>query len=130
MSTLHPHEHLEHHLPRGTPGSYVLGFALSIALTLFAFWMAPLLPRGALYPALVAAALAQLVVQLVLFLHLGRESGPRWNLTAFAFMLVVVGILVVGTLWIMYNLQHMQVPLPTSADLFLHGAVAPQNQLQ
>jgi len=53
-------------------------------------------------------ALVQLVVQLVLFLHVGQEEKPRFNLLALSFGLITVVILVGGTLWIMQNLMHMQ----------------------
>jgi cytochrome o ubiquinol oxidase operon protein cyoD len=47
----------------------------------------------------------------VFFLHLGRESKPRWNLNALLFAVLVVVIIVFGSLWIMHNLNyHMQNP--------------------
>jgi cytochrome o ubiquinol oxidase subunit IV len=57
-------------------------------------------------PILVTLAILQLVVQLMLFLHLGDEPKPRWNLLAFLFAVLVVAIVVGGTLWIMYELSH------------------------
>ena len=56
--------------------------------------------------AIIFLAVVQLVVQLVFFLHLGRERQPRWNLLAFAFMAIVLLILVLGSLWIMNNLNY------------------------
>jgi hypothetical protein len=45
------------------------------------------------------------------------------------FALTIIGILVGGTLWIMSNLAHLHMPLPTTTDLYDHGVVAPQNEL-
>jgi cytochrome o ubiquinol oxidase subunit IV len=55
---------------------------------------------------IVALALVQLFIQLIFFLHLGRESKPRWNLSALAFAVIVVVILVFGSLWIMASLDY------------------------
>jgi cytochrome o ubiquinol oxidase operon protein cyoD len=108
--------------------TYSIGFALSILLTLFAFWVVPGLPAVLIYPALIFLALAQLLVQLICFLHLGSGAQSRWNLAALAFTIIIVGILVAGSLWIMYNLSHMMVPPPSDAN-FLPGGITPQHSL-
>ncbi len=84
---------------------YILGFVLSIILTLAAFSL-----KGVemAVPILITLATVQLLVQLVLFLHVGSEQKPRWNLAALALALIIVAILVGGTLWIMNNLAHNQ----------------------
>jgi len=93
---------------------YIIGFGLSIFLTFLAFGLVGehvqtghLFPsHTVLIPVLIGLAIAQLLVQLVFFLHLGQESKPRWNLVAFCFALLIVIILVGGTLWIMRNLAQ------------------------
>ena len=94
--------------------SYVSGFIISLILTLLAFGLVmqyldsnnEALPQGILIPTVIALAITQLIVQLVFFLHLGRESKPRFNLTAFLFMILVVVLLAGGSLWIMGNLDY------------------------
>lgn len=94
--------------------SYISGFVISLILTLTAFALVAqhidssheALPHAVLIPIVVGLAITQLVVQLVFFLHLGRESKPRFNLTAFLFMIMVVVLLVGGSLWIMANLDY------------------------
>jgi len=50
----------------------------------------------------------QMLVHLVFFLHLDRSSESRWNVNAAAFTVVVIGIIVIGTLWVMHNMNvHM-----------------------
>ncbi len=96
--------------------TYILGFALSLTLTVVAFGIVEFhLSSGHEFPShpvsialLVGLALVQLVVQLTLFLHVGQEEKPRYNLLALSFALITVVILVGGTLWIMQNLMHMQ----------------------
>ena len=97
-----------HESGHGSVLSYTVGYALSIVLTLVAYYVASkqVTTGWALIYALCALAVAQLFVQLSFFLHLGRESKPRWNLTVFLFALMVVIILVFGSLWIMKNLSY------------------------
>lgn len=97
--------------PDAAPGSvraYTVGFALSLLVTLVAYAIASgnLAHGWTLIYILAGLALLQLFVQLVCFLHLGRESKPRWNLTVFAFAAMVVVIVVFGSLWIMKNLSY------------------------
>ncbi len=91
-----------------SPKSYLVGFLLSLGLTLAAYFMVShhLGSGGVLMSIVVCLALVQLLVQLKFFLHLGSETKPRWNLLVFSFMLGVLLILVFGSLWIMYNLNY------------------------
>lgn len=98
----------KHETAHGTVRSYTVGFVLSLLLTMTAYLLVThnLLHDWSLIYVLAMLAVAQLMVQLVCFLHLGRESRPRWNLTAALFAVMVVGIVVFGSLWIMKNLQY------------------------
>ncbi len=88
--------------------SYVVGFILSLAFTLTAYVLVVqrTLSRRILIIAVTILALAQFFTQLLFFLHLGRETKPRWKLLVFLFMTMIVAILVFGSLWIMYNLNY------------------------
>lgn len=92
----------------GTLKSYVIGFILSLVLTLASFLLVSehLLPAWTLILTIVGLAVVQVVVQLLFFLHLGSDSKPYWNIIIFLFMLVIMAILVIGSLWIMYNLDY------------------------
>ena len=72
-------------------GAYGIGFALSVILTVAAFYpvMVPgTLPAGWLLPTLATLAVVQIVVHLVCFLHMSAGSEQRWNVTAFGFALL------------------------------------------
>lgn len=86
--------------------SYIVGFILSILITLMAyiFVVNHLWPKETLTYIVMGLAIVQLVVQLVFFLHLGR--GDNWKLVTFILALVIVLIIVVGSLWIMDNLNY------------------------
>ena len=113
--------------------AYVLGLALSLTLTLLAFGLVEShILTGHLFPThevarfwLVIFAVIQLGVQLELFMHLGDEPKPRWNMLALSFAVIVVTIIVGGTLWIMSNLSHMQ---QSSGFPFIGTSVTPQSE--
>lgn len=100
--------------------TYVIGFVLSIVLTLAAYFLVAnqLLSGSNLDGVIIALSLAQIFVQLWFFLHLGDEPKPYWNLLAFGFMALVVIILVAGSLWIMYTLDYRMMPtMPTETGV-------------
>lgn len=99
---------LAQEVSHGRLSSYVTGFLASIYLTVTAYLLVAhhLFNGWALVMTIAGLAVVQLVVQLVFFLHLGKESKPRWNLMAFLFMLLVVIIVVSGSLWIISNLNY------------------------
>ena len=107
----------------GSLGSYVTGFVLAILLTLVPF---VLVMSGALAPdttlvVVFAAAVVQILVHLRYFLHLDGSSEQRWNLTALVFTVIVIGLLVGGSIWIMYNLRGRTMipgaPAPTTSQM-------------
>lgn len=95
----------QHH---GTVASYTYGFVYSIMLTLAAYLIITqqVLSGVAAMLAIAGLALIQLMVQLLMFLHLGREKKPRWKQLVFVFMLAILLIVVGGSLWIMKHLTH------------------------
>ncbi|WP_029044009.1 MULTISPECIES: cytochrome o ubiquinol oxidase subunit IV [Cupriavidus] len=92
----------------GSARSYNIGFALSAILTVipFALIMHPVLSRPATLLLAVAFAVAQLVVQLVFFLHMNRSSEGGWNLISFVFTLVILFIIVALSVWIIWSMHY------------------------
>lgn len=102
----------------GSTASYTVGFILCVVLTLVAYFMVVnnVFNGWNLIYAIVALAVVQLVVQLLFFLHLGREPEPRWNLLVFDFMALILIIVVFGSIWIMKNLDyHTMTPQETDS---------------
>lgn len=91
----------------GSLKSYMIGFILSVILTVipFAMVMSDSASHSLIVGTVVASAVIQIVVHLVFFLHMNTSSEDRWNLVAFLFTVVIIFIVVVGSLWIMYNLN-------------------------
>lgn len=108
----------KHDAGHGSLGSYATGFVLSILFTLAPYHIVTgkLIEGPLLVVALISFALLQLMVQLIFFLHVGRESHPRWNTMALLFAVMVVFIVVVGSLWIMDNLNYNMMMSPTEMN--------------
>ncbi len=92
----------------GTVKSYLTGFVLSVILTVipFALVMNPMLPKVATFWIVVVFAVIQVIVHLIYFLHINTSPEQHWNLIALAFSVLIIGLLVVLSLWIMYNVHH------------------------
>lgn len=86
---------------------YIVGFLCSVALTLAAYVLARygVLNKPLMIVALSLLALMQFIVQLVFFLHIGKEFSPRLKLIVMLFMIMIVIILVGGSIWIMDNID-------------------------
>jgi cytochrome o ubiquinol oxidase subunit IV len=87
--------------------SYIIGFALSMVLTVipFAMVMFGLGSRTFILAGIALAAIVQIVVHLHYFLHLDRSSEQSWNLQAILFTFLIIVILIAGSLWIMFTLH-------------------------
>ena len=102
----------------GTNATYFIGFLLSMVLTIVGYLLVRKhIANHHLYPsdtfltvALPLLAVVQLFAQLVFFLHLDRESKPRWNLLVLGFAVIVVLIILIGSLWIMNHLDYNMSP--------------------
>lgn len=104
---------------RGTLGTYITGFVLSLLLTGTAYALVwghvhsahERFSHHFIIPVVLGLAVLQLLVQLVFFLHLSRQSKPRWNMLMLAFAFIVIFIVVGGSVWIMDSLNyHMTMP--------------------
>lgn len=92
----------------GSVKSYIIGFILSIILTIVPYFIVVkhMLPVEVMAIVVFVLAIGQLFIQLVFFLHLNSSSEQRWNLITIMFTAVVLLILVIGTIWIMWNLNY------------------------
>ena len=92
----------------GTLSAYIVGFIASLLLTgvSFALVITRAITGDNLIYALISLALIQAFFQLLCFLHLGQEAKPRWESVIFWFMVLVLSIIVLGTFWIMFDLDN------------------------
>ena len=107
-----------HTASHGSVTSYVVGFVLSMVLTLasFAAIMTDAVPHGMRLTAIVVLCVAQLVLQLVCFLHLGSAPGQRENTAVFVCTALLIAIVVAGSLWVMHNANVNMMPMQMTKE--------------
>jgi cytochrome o ubiquinol oxidase subunit IV len=102
----------------GSLRSYLIGFILSVILTAVPFWLVmtgALDSKQATAFAIMAFAVVQIVVHMVYFLHMNAKSEGGWSMLALIFTLIIVGIALTGSLWVMYHLNANM--MPTMEDM-------------
>lgn len=94
--------------------NYLIGLVLASALTIASFWVASgtaLLYGPGVLMGLAALAVAQMGVHLVFFLHITTGADNTNNALALAFGGLIVGLVIAGTVWIMFHLNaNMALP--------------------
>jgi cytochrome o ubiquinol oxidase operon protein cyoD len=106
----------EHNVPEAIR-NYLIGLGLAAILTVASFWVASgtaLLYAPGVPMALAALAVAQMGVHLAFFLHITTGPDNTNNALALAFGALIVGLVIAGSLWIMYHLNGNMMP---SSDL-------------
>lgn len=101
--------------------TYGIGFLLSFLLTCTAFLVVSGvsggsidLTRGEVIALLAGLASVQLVLQVIFFLHMSTERRARWSLLSGLFAVMVVLIIVIGSIWVMNNLNYNMMPKDTT----------------
>lgn len=87
---------------------YAIGFLLSILFTVLPFicTLHHFFSKKILFFVILFCALTQIIVHFVYFLHLDFSKKNSWNITSLFFILIIVCIIMFGSIWIMYNLNH------------------------
>ena len=104
-------EHAE--VPHASLKGYTIGFVLSVVLTAIPFW---LVMTGAIRDhnvtilSITALAAVQIVVHMLYFLHLSPRAEGGWSLSALIFTAILVGIVLIGSIWVMYHLNVNMMP--------------------
>lgn len=106
------HDDLAHEESHGSYKSYWIGFGLSVVLTAIPFWlvMTRTLTNQATALIIMAFAAVQMVVHMIFFLHMNRRAEGGWSMMALLFTIVIVGIALSGSLWVMYHMNANMMP--------------------
>ena len=101
-------EHSHGGAAHGSVKEYVWGLIWSVILTVIPFGlvMSGVAGTGLAMTIILLCAIAQVFVQLVFFLHMNTSSEQTWNLVSAVFIVVIVAIVVLGSVWIMQHLNH------------------------
>ncbi|WP_293775669.1 cytochrome o ubiquinol oxidase subunit IV [uncultured Oxalicibacterium sp.] len=105
----HDHDDGYHATTKG----YVVGFILSVILTAIPFWLV----MGNVFEnsnttafVILGFAAVQIVVHMIYFLHMNGKVEGGWSMLALMFTVVVVIIMLAGSIWVMYHLNHNMMP--------------------
>ncbi|WP_320200274.1 cytochrome o ubiquinol oxidase subunit IV [Agrobacterium sp. rho-13.3] len=113
----HDHDSGEDH---GSFKSYMIGFILSVILTAIPFWLVMgdvLESRTATLLVIMLFGVVQVFVHMIYFLHMNTKSQGGWIFMSLLFTLVVVMITLVGSLWVMYNMNKNMMPTMTMEQM-------------
>lgn len=101
------HNHSQPFDARAAKKSYLIGFIISVFLTVVPFVavMGQSLTHQNTLLLVAIAAVIQVIVQVYYFLHIDTSKEQRWNALSLGFTLVIVAIVLIGSLWVMYNLN-------------------------
>ena len=105
--------HTDMHASHGSLKSYTTGFILALILTAIPFWLV----LGKVFDkssttgmVLLAFGAVQIVVHMVYFLHMNTKSEGGWSILALMFTVTLLVIVMSGSLWVMYHLNHNMMP--------------------
>ncbi len=88
---------------------YLTGFFLCVILTLIPFYAViyKSLSHTQIFVIIFASAIIQFFVQVICFLRLNLQTDQgKLNALSFIFTIVVLGIIIGGSLWIMFHLNY------------------------
>ncbi|KRR04489.1 cytochrome o ubiquinol oxidase subunit IV [Bradyrhizobium valentinum] len=111
-----PSEEMQARAPSETQ-VYTIGLLVALILTATSFWVAntSLLWPGGVGLGLAVLAISQMGIHLVFFLHITSGPDSTNNILALAFGLLIVFVVVVGTMWIVTDLNDSMLMPPSDA---------------
>lgn len=107
------HGHHDDNVPHSTLRGYATGFILAVILTAIPFWLVMgkvFNNSGTAGFVLLGLAAVQIVVHMVYFLHMNTKVEGGWSMLAMLFTVMVVVIMLSGSIWVMYHMNHNMMP--------------------
>ncbi|MFO0920174.1 MAG: hypothetical protein U0451_00710 [Candidatus Saccharimonadales bacterium] len=88
--------------------TYIFGTIITVALTFGSYFLVTNeIISGTLALITISIfAIMQFIVQSVLFLHVGMDKKPKFHTAIFLYIIMTILILVLCSMWIMYNLDY------------------------
>ncbi|EUJ45667.1 cytochrome aa3 quinol oxidase subunit IV [Listeria riparia] len=96
------------HVEEGIPWKHIIGFALSIALTLLAVWVVfeSTLDKSVIVTVIFIFAFIQAALQLLMFMHMTEGKNARIQVGNILFAAFIAIVVVMGSYWVM-EIGHM-----------------------
>jgi len=113
----HDHDHAHGHADEGSHSTlkgYATGFLLSVVLTAIPFWlvMGKVFDKSSVTALVILGfAAVQVVVHMIYFLHVNAKAEGGWNMLGLIFTLMLLFIMMSGSVWVMYHLNHNMMPM-------------------
>ncbi|MEO0881970.1 MAG: cytochrome o ubiquinol oxidase subunit IV [Pseudomonadota bacterium] len=101
------------HGSHGSYRSYLIGFGLSVVLTVIPFWV---VMSGSVNNAILAIGIifalgaAQILVHIYYFLHVTLKAEDGWQAMSIAFTAIILVIVLAGSIWVMFHLHENMMP--------------------
>jgi cytochrome o ubiquinol oxidase subunit IV len=111
---------------RGTTASYIIGFVLSLLFTVIPYYFVvhKTFAGNTLLAIILGVAILQMAIQIFFFLHLGRGPKPLYNVAFFAGTIVTIVVVIVGSIFIINNLNYNMSPADVVKRLAQDEAIA------
>jgi cytochrome o ubiquinol oxidase operon protein cyoD len=109
----HDHHGHDDHANHGSLKSYSIGFVLSVILTAIPFWLVMnrvIANSNTAIFVLLGLAAVQIVVHMIYFLHMNTSAEGGWSLMALIFTAILLVIVLSGSIWVMYHMNHNMMP--------------------
>lgn len=92
----------------GSVKEYVIGLILSIVLTIIPFYLviSGVASDTFTVVSIIVAAIAQVLVQMVFFLHMNGSSEQTWVTASAIYAVLIVLFVLIGSMWIFEHLNH------------------------
>jgi len=107
------HHGHDDHADHGSLKSYAIGFVLSVILTAIPFFLV----MGKVFDnstttamVILGFATVQIVVHMIYFLHMNSKAEGGWSMLALLFTVMLLVIMLAGSIWVMYHLNHNMMP--------------------
>ncbi|WP_454915206.1 cytochrome o ubiquinol oxidase subunit IV [Xanthobacter sediminis] len=105
----------EVHGSHGSMGRLMTGATLATILTVIPFVLVmgeAGLGRTALIGIIMGLGALQVIVHLLYFLGVNRNSEEGWTLASAIFSAIILVIVLAGSLWVMHNMDENMMPMP------------------
>jgi len=120
------HNHSSENGEHGTVVSYLIGFMLSLFLTVIPYYIVvnKVVTGNKLLVTILGFAFVQMLVQIFFFLHLGRGPKPLYNVLFFVATVGLIVVAVGGSIFIMNNLYRNMSPYDVTLKLSENEGIA------
>ena len=106
-------EHHDANEAHGSYRSYIIGFVLSVVLTVIPFWIVMAEVNIHIWLALTiifGLGAAQIMVHVYYFLHVTVKAEDGWQVMSLVFTGILLMIVLVGSIWVMTHLNNNMMP--------------------